>query len=180
MSAARRRLLLHVCCGPCATTTLERLVDHYDVTCLWLNPNIQPTEEHDLRLRNAERVAGHFAVELLVEPREEALWLGAIEGHEADAEGGARCRLCIGWRLERAAQVAAQGGFELLATTLTVGPRKPAKAINPLGQAAAEGAGLTFVAEDFGRANGFGRSLELSRELGLYRQSYCGCSFARR
>lgn len=180
MSAARRRLLLHVCCGPCATTTLERLVDHYDVTCLWLNPNIHPTEEHDLRLRNAARVAEHFAAELLVGPREEALWLDAIEGHEGDAEGGVRCSLCIGWRLERAAQIAADGGFELLATTLTVGPRKPAKAINPLGQAAAERAGLSFLSEDFGLRNGFGRSIELSHRLGLYRQSYCGCSFARR
>jgi predicted adenine nucleotide alpha hydrolase (AANH) superfamily ATPase len=112
MSAVRPRLLLHVCCGPCATVTLERLVGRYDVTCLWLNPNIQPSEEHDLRLRNARIVTAHFAVEMLQEPRAEGEWLQAVAGHEADPEGGPRCSLCIAWRLERAAQMAAGAGFE--------------------------------------------------------------------
>lgn len=180
MTAPRTRVLLHVCCGPCATVTLERLLPRYDVTCLWFDPNIQPLNEHDLRLENALVVAQHFGVEMLQEPREEDLWLRAVAGHEADPEGGPRCSLCIAWRLQRAAKVATAAGFELFATTLTVGPRKPAQIINPLGQAAAEAAGIRFLAEDFGRAGGFGRSVELSRQLGLYRQRYCGCSFARR
>jgi predicted adenine nucleotide alpha hydrolase (AANH) superfamily ATPase len=159
---------------------LERLLPRFDIACLWFNPNIQPAAEHDLRLENAQVVAEHFGVEMMVEPREEEAWLRVVAGHEHAPEGGTRCTLCIASRLQRAAQVAAAGGYEFLATTLTVGPRKPAKVIHPQGQEAAQKAGLQFLAEDFGRAGGFARSVELSRQLGLYRQRYCGCNFARR
>jgi hypothetical protein len=39
--------------------------------------------------------------------------------------------------------------------------------------------GVDFLADDFREYGGYARSVELSRMYGLYRQTYCGCGFAR-
>lgn len=48
----RPQLLLHACCAPCSSATLERLADHFDVTILYYNPNIAPPEEYHRRKPN--------------------------------------------------------------------------------------------------------------------------------
>jgi epoxyqueuosine reductase len=173
----RPRLLLHVCCGPCATVALERLLPEYEVVALWYNPNIQPAEEHDLRLAGALQVTQHFGVEMALLPRDEADWLEAVRGLEEEPEGGKRCAKCFRHRIARAVREAGEG-FSFVSTTLTVGPSKPAQIINGIGRAACAGTGLQFVEADFKLQNGFARSVELSRSLGIYRQRYCGCAFA--
>ena len=51
----RPQLLLHACCAPCSSATLERLADHFDVTILYYNPNIAPPEEYHRREAELER-----------------------------------------------------------------------------------------------------------------------------
>ncbi|MCE5219617.1 epoxyqueuosine reductase QueH [bacterium] len=173
-------LLLHVCCGPCATAVVERLSERFRVTMLWYNPNLEPDEEHDLRLAQARKVAEHLGCDLVVIPPDEEGWLQAVSGHEADPEGGERCRLCYEYRLRRTAQEAVERGFGTVATTLTVSPHKSAAVINEIGRQVTHGVQASFLAEDFKKQNGFLRSLELSREWELYRQRYCGCRFSQR
>ncbi len=172
-------LLLHVCCGPCATAVLERLADSFDVTAFWSNPNIQPQEEHDLRLANLRLVTDRAGVDLIVADRDEDDWLEAVEGYEDEPEGGRRCGVCFDYRLQRAAREASRLGIEHMATTLTVSPHKPAQRIHPIGRRVAAEHGLQFLEEDFKKQGGFQRSIELSKQLGLYRQRYCGCLFSR-
>ena len=43
----------------------------------------------------------------------------------------------------------------------------------------AEKYGIPFLPNDFKKRGGFLRSTELSKELGLYRQDYCGCVFSK-
>lgn len=74
----RPQLLLHACCAPCSSATLERLADHFDVTILYYNPNIAPPEEYHRREAELERFvrdAGYAArgitvVELPYDPQE--------------------------------------------------------------------------------------------------------------
>jgi epoxyqueuosine reductase len=176
----RSRLLLHVCCGPCATVALERLLPQYEVTAYWYNPNIAPPEEHDLRLEAARVVAAHAGVELVEAGYDPESWEECVSGLEDAPEGGARCEFCFAHRLANAAQYAQANRFTRLACTLTVGPRKNALLINTLGSALATAQGLRFVEADFRKQGGFLRSVELSRELGIYRQTYCGCAYSRR
>lgn len=171
----RPRLALHVCCGPCASAVVERLRDDWDVEGLWCNPNIQPREEHDRRLDSMRKLAQEIGLPLTVWPYEPQRWQEACIARMGDPEGGERCLICYQLRLRALAQFAAQRGIATTASTLTVSPHKPAARVNPIGERAAADHGVTFLAEDFKQRDGFLRSVQLSKQYGLYRQDYCGC-----
>ena len=172
------KLLLHVCCGPCATAVIERLLPRFDVLCFWYNPNIQPDDEYQRRLAAMRTVATMSGVELVEAERDEAGWEQAIAGLEREPEGGRRCDVCFDYRLRRAAQYAAEHGCTHLATTLTISPHKNRQAINQVGEDQAKTWGLSFVAGDFRKRGGFQRAAELIKEWHLYRQNYCGCRYS--
>jgi len=117
---------------------------------------------------------------LLVEACPASVWDGWVQGFEDEPEQGRRCLHCFKGRLEFSAAMAERLGFPLVATTLTVSPRKSASAINAIGAAAAEGLNTRYLASDFKKQDGFKRSCELSRHYNLYRQNYCGCRYSRR
>lgn len=177
---AEPRLLLHACCGPCATVALERLLPRFAVTVLWYNPNLYPPEEEQRRREAVLTAAASAGVQVLTPAASEAEWLAAVTGLDSEPEGGLRCVECFRLRLGRTAALAAAGGFTHLATTLSVGPQKRWEQIQAVGEAAAAASGLTFVAECFRKSGGYARSVELSKELRLYRQNYCGCRFSLR
>ncbi|MFO7675739.1 MAG: epoxyqueuosine reductase QueH [bacterium] len=172
------QLLLHVCCGPCATEALRRLAGEYAVIGCFANPNIAPEEEFLRRAAAAEQLAAAWHVPFEVLPCDHGAFLSAVRGLEAEPEGGRRCDICYRLRLGAAAERALAYGCTHLATTLTVGPRKPALAINPIGHDVCRKRGLEFVAGDWKKQDGFRRSVARARELGLYRQHYCGCEFS--
>lgn len=174
------RMLLHICCAPCSTHVVEKLRDSYDVTGFFYNPNIHPDGEYERRLATARTYARSTGLELLEGEYEVARWMEATRGLESEPEGGARCPLCYRLRLEETALRAKAGGYEYFATTLTISPRKKAGVINPIGMEIAVKYGLNFHADDFKKKDGFKRSVEMSREHGLYRQDYCGCVYSMR
>ena len=88
----------------------------------------------------------------------------------------ARCRACYRLRLEEAAQRAAKGGFEALSTTLAVSPYQYTDIIREELERAAAQAGVRAVFEDFRPF--YPEATRRSRELGLYRQNYCGCAIS--
>jgi len=177
--ADRPRLALHVCCGPCASAVIERLAEDYEVIAVWYNPNIDPAEEHDLRLEGMRRVAELSGVPLVELEHDPGAWAEACAGLMAEPEGGARCGVCFRMRLALVARWAEERGISALATTLTVSPHKSARRVNVLGQEVCRDRRIAFVAEDFKQRDGFRRSVELSREWGIYRQTWCGCAPAR-
>ena len=180
VESAKPLLGLHVCCGPCATVAIERLLPRFRLVCIWYNPNIYPPEEYQRRLANAIRACESFGLRLQQLSTSHRAWLEAVRGLEDAVEGRERCDVCIGLRLRAAAEAAAQAGCEYLCTTLTVGPQKNAEQIHRLGEHIAGQVGLRWLAETFRKKDGFRRSVELSRKLGLYRQDYCGCEFSLR
>ncbi len=101
-------------------------------------------------------------------------------GLEGEPEGGRRCRACYRLRLEEAARAAKERGLEYFTTTLTISPLKNAAAINRIGEELAEKYGVKHLPSDFKKKDGYKRSIELSKEYGLYRQDYCGCVYSKR
>ena len=99
---------------------------------------------------------------------------------EQEPEGGARCERCFQIRLDRTARFALAQGLDTFTTTLTISPHKNARVIHRIGEEVARRYGLRFLPEDFKKRDGFRRSIELSRQCGLYRQNYCGCVYSRR
>ena len=175
----RPRLLLHSCCAPCSSACLERLTPHFAVTVYFYNPNILPEAEFEKRLcwqRELLRLAPFAAdVELIVPDRDEGAFWSAVRGLEKEPENGARCTECFRLRLSRTADAAEELHFDYFTTTLTVSPHKDAERINALGFALAEGRVVRWLPTDFKKKDGYRRSVELSREYGLYRQDWCGC-----
>lgn len=175
----RPRVALHVCCGPCATSVIERLAREYEVTAVWYNPNIDPPGEHDRRLEAMRVVAERTGVPLIELEYDPQAWARACAGLMEEPEGGARCVECFRMRLERVARWARSRGIGALATTLTVSPHKSATTINALLQEICKPRGIEALTYDFKRQTGFERSVRLSKQWGLYRQRWCGCAPAR-
>ena len=181
LGEVRPRLLLHSCCGPCSSAVLEQVTAWFDVTVYFYNPNILPPAEFEKRLEwqkyLLEKAPFAKNVGLIVPRYDPAEFVAAARGLENEPEGGARCTECFALRLGRTAEAAREGGFDFFATTLTVSPHKNAPRINAVGAALGENAGVRWLPSDFKKKDGYKRSLELSREYGLYRQAWCGCGW---
>ena len=178
---------LHACCGPCASACVPRLkAKGDDVTLVFANSNIDTREEFERRREAAENLARAEGVPFAALPYDHDDWLREVAaGFEGEPEGGARCARCFRYSLSRTAAFAAENGLEAFSTSLTVSPHKRSATVFAAGHeaesaAAAEGRQVQFVDEDFKKRDGFKESVRRAAELGLYRQSYCGCEFSRR
>ena len=175
-----KMLLLHICCGPCATHVIDILGSDYEITGYFHNPNIHPEEEYLKRLDAARTVAEKQGIPLIEGVYKPETFFSAVKGFEHAPENGKRCRICYRLRLSETARYASGNSFDYIASTLTLGPQKKAAVINPIGTEEATAAGVTFVEGDWKKKDGFRHSCELSQEYGLYRQNYCGCLFSMR
>ena len=179
------KLLLHACCAPCSSYCLEFLRNYFDVTVFFYNPNITEEAEYSKRVLEEKRLIGEYnklegrKIEILEGEYKPSDFFEAVRGFEDCREGGDRCRKCFELRLSETAKVAKEEGFDFFTTTLTISPLKNADVLNEVGEAAGAAEGIAFLPSDFKKKNGYKRSIELSKEYGLYRQDYCGCGFSK-
>ena len=173
-----KTIALHVCCGPCASACVPRLVaDGREVTMVFANSNIDTAEEFERRRAAAAELAAHDGVAFEVVPYDHAEWLKEVAaGYEGEPEHGARCERCFRYSLRKVAEFAAAHGIGEFTTSLTVSPHKVSSQVFAAGREAGDG----FAEIDFKKGGGFQLSVARSKELNLYRQSYCGCEFSRR
>lgn len=177
---AGKRLLLHSCCAPCSSYCLEQVAPYFKTTVFYYNPNLDSAEEYEKRKREQIRflketgLAEFYDCDYSPEDFERI-----ARGLEGEQEGGARCKECFALRLKKTAETALLGGFDYFATTLTVSPLKNAELINRIGFSLQEELGVKYLPSDFKKRGGYLRSIELSREHGLYRQNYCGCIYSK-
>ncbi len=174
------KILLHSCCGPCSSTCIERLKPYFDVTVFYYNPNIYPKEEFIKRLETQNKVLSYFDVDLKYLEYNEEEYLSKVQGLELEKEGGERCKKCFYLRLKKTAEFAKQNGYDYFGTTLTVSSHKDEQIINKIGEEISNQLNIPFLYSDFKKHDGYKRSIELSKQLNLYRQNYCGCRFSLR
>ncbi len=153
-------------------------MEQFDVTVFYYNPNIEPFEEYEKRKAEQKKVCQHFNVPFVDCDYDNDAWKSFVSGLEDEPEGGARCEKCFLFRLERTAKYAKANGYDIFATTLSVSPHKNTTVINQVGEQVSEKESMDFLPESFKKKDGYLRSINLSKELGLYRQNYCGCHFA--
>lgn len=181
---AKPTLLLHACCAPCSSYCLEYLSKTFDITVLFYNPNIESEDEYNKRVNELIRFIDECksieGVNLEILDYDNSEFYDAVEGMEDYEEGGVRCFKCYELRLRKTAEYAQENDFEYITTTLTISPHKKADKINEIGLKVAEEYGLKYLLSDFKKNDGFKRSIELSNEYDLYRQSFCGCEFSKR
>lgn len=169
-------LLLHACCGPCSLEPLRLLREEgFEPTICWTNPNIQPVAEHDLRLETLQAWARDVAhVKVIVAGDDREKWERGVAPHGFDRE--ARCRACYALRLAESCRVAKEQGFTHISTTLAVSPYQLFDTCGDVLFALAKAHGLTPIWRDFRPY--YPAATTRSRELGMYRQNYCGCRFS--
>jgi predicted adenine nucleotide alpha hydrolase (AANH) superfamily ATPase len=169
------KAVLHLCCANCAIFPLKRLrADGYEVRGLFFNPNIHPFQEFARRREAVERLSAamEFPVIFLDQyPLEEFLRRVAFRESE-------RCQVCYQWRMEKAAEVARRGRYDVFTTTLLFSKQQQHERVRQIAQNEAAIRGVPFLYEDF--RLGWEEGNRVSREMGLYRQSYCGCVYSER
>lgn len=180
-------VLLHSCCAPCSSACIERLCDRCDITVYYYNPNIGEESEYlkrkeeQIRLINAYNAEkkGRYEIKIIDADYNPSSFAEMAKGLEDCPERGARCHKCYELRMRRTAEAALKEGFDYFASTLTLSPLKDSEAINRIGLRIEEETGMKYLPSDFKKRNGYLRSIELSKEYGLYRQNFCGCIYSK-
>ena len=177
-------LLLHSCCAPCSSYVISYLINYFNITILYYNPNISPKEEYEKRKKEQIKLIKTLKTKNKLDyldcDYDNDLYNKLIKGYENELEGGSRCKICFNLRLEKTAKLAKEHNYDYYGSTLTVSPHKNAKLINEIGKKLEEIHNIKWLYSDFKKNEGFKKSIELSKEYGLYRQDYCGCIFSIR
>lgn len=180
----KKKLLLHSCCAPCSSHVITLLVDYFDITVLYYNPNIEPIEEYEKRkseqLRLIEILNKKHNIKYMECDYENEEFKNVAKGLEKEAEGHNRCSRCYFLRLKKTAALASMYNFDYFATTLTVSPYKDMKKINKMGKVLEAKYNVKYLYSDFKKHEGYKLSIELSKQYNLYRQNYCGCLYAKK
>jgi hypothetical protein len=150
----------------------------HEVTLFFSNANLAPEAEWQKRLSAVYSLAKHDSIPVIVDETSHADWLTSVAaGFEHEPERGKRCERCFRYSLKRTYEAALEKKFDAFTTSLTISPHKPSTLIFQVGQLISPS---LFLAIDFKKHDGFKHGLQRSEELGLYRQSYCGCEFSVR
>lgn len=178
------RVILHSCCAPCSTYTLEFMCEYAEITILFANSNIHPEYEYRKRSDEQRKFIEKFNKETgnnvgFIEDEYKPLeFFKLVRGLEKEKEGGLRCQACFAYRLDIVAKKAVELGFDYFGSALTLSPMKNAELINKIGFSIQNIYATKYLPSDFKKNNGYKRSIELCNIYDVYRQCYCGCIFA--
>lgn len=177
-------LLLHSCCGPCSSYVLEYLSEYFRITVFYYNPNIYPSSEYNDRIieqkKVIENVKSKYQIDFIEGDYIVKDFYDTIKGLECKKEGEERCIECYKLRLKESAVLASKYGYDFFTTSLSISPHKDAHILNAIGNYYARRYNIKYLESDFKKKNGFKRSVEITNELNIYRQEYCGCIFSKK
>lgn len=182
----RPRILLHSCCAPCSTYTLEFLCQYADVTVFFSNSNIHPESEYLRRMIVQKKFIEDFNantgnnVQLIVDEYKpnDFIQMMVKQNLHNEKEGGKRCDACFNLRLDLVAQKAQELGYDYFGSALTISPKKNSQLINQIGMDIQKIYNTNYLPSDFKKNQGYQRSIEMCKEYDVFRQCYCGCVFA--
>lgn len=186
VESKRPKILLHSCCAPCSTYTLEYLNDFADSTIYFANSNIHPRSEYERRKIVQQQFVADFNdktdsnVQFLAAHYEPNEFIRLVKKNhlEMEPEGGKRCASCFQMRLDIVARKASELNYDYFGSALTLSPKKDSQLINEIGIEIQQFFDTNYLPSDFKKNNGYKRSVEMCRDYNIYRQCYCGCLFA--
>ncbi len=173
------KVLLHSCCGICSAHPIKLLKElGYEPIAYFFNPNIFPLAEYQKRLDAQKRLCEKLDCELIVEHYNPELYNEIISGYESEPERGKRCKRCFELRLLKTVQKARELNVGNFTTSITTSPYKDFNVVSEIGEHFSGYFKINFLNIDFKKKDGFLKSNKIAKELGLYRQDYCGCSLS--
>ncbi len=170
------KILLHICCGPCAIYPVQLLREEgFEVEGFFYNPNIHPYCEYKKRYETVIAASEHLGLNIIHHRYDFENFLREISSFSSREE---QHRFCWRIRLEETAKVAKTKGIANFTTTLLSSPYQDIKEIVRLGEEIAQRNGLHFISMNFRK--GFAQSHKISKEWRLYHQNYCGCLYSEK
>lgn len=183
----RPSLLLHACCAPCSSHTLNFLCQFFDVTILYYNSNIFPLAEYTKRRDEIEWFVSEYNnreskdVKILFPEYNHEEFMRDLRPLANEKERGPRCLLCYEKRVEEALRYGEKHGFDYATTTLTVSRQKDSQIINQIAQKiAVKYPKIKYFYSDFKKDGGLDKVKEMKARYNLYQQEYCGCEYSLR
>lgn len=171
------RLLMHICCGPCACICIRTLLaEGWNITGYFMNPNIQPLAEYLRRHEVAEQTCVYFGIPILFDDAAWNItdWLRAVQNRDTPPE---RCTYCVTSRMEATFTKAKEMGFTHFFSSLLYSKYQPHEAIRKAGERlSGQDGGPIFMYRDFRPY--WQAGIDLSISMGIYRQPYCGCVYS--
>lgn len=193
------KLLVHICCGPCAIYPLRKLLEGkpapealnqgVDVWGFFYNPNIHPYTEYRKRLEAVKTLAERMGIKVIYrdEYNLEEFLKNMVEAYGGDRSEipspvsiprSVRCKYCYSSRLEATALTAKENGFDGFSSSLLYSRYQNHEMIKGIGFMLADRYGIPFYYDDF--RLGWKEGIKESKEMNLYRQQYCGCMFSEK
>lgn len=174
------KLLMHICCANCSLYPIKKLFSEgIDVKGLWLNPNIHPYTEYQMRLESVQRLQKlwNLDIEYIDHYGLKEFIMAVVDSVQVDSDRNEeRCAICYSMRLEETARTAKKMCLDGFTTSLLVSPYQKFDMIIKLGEEMGKRYSIPFFLQDF--REGWKTGISLSKELGLYRQKYCGCIYS--
>ena len=172
------KILLHICCANCAIYPVKTLQEEgHNLTGFWFNPNIHPYQEYELRLDSVKDLAGKWRIGMIYTSEYDPAEFFKLQGNSPASERPERCKSCYRLRLEKTAEQAQKKGFDAFSTTLLISPFQDFEQLVIIGEELADKYDVPFYLRDFRQY--FSKAMTYAKELGLYRQKYCGCIFSK-
>ena len=164
---------MHICCANCSLYPIKTLTGKgISIKGLWFNPNIHPYTEYSLRLDALRQLQGLWKLDVDYIDN-----YGLREFIKATNNGAEdRCSMCYTIRLDETAKRAKELAFDGFTTSLLVSPYQKHDVIIEAGRGMEKKHSVQFYYEDF--RPGWKEGVRMSKELGLYRQKYCGCIYS--
>jgi len=169
------KVLLHVCCANCAIYPIKSMREEgLEVMAFFYRHNIHPYSEC-LRRQDA------------IEAYAEQIDLKVIYQEGYDLEGfirniafreSERCNYCYHDRLRSTALLARRGKFDYFSSTLLYSKHQKHELIRSIGDSIGKSVGVPFLYQDY--REGWKEGIECSKQMGLYRQHYCGCIYSEK
>jgi hypothetical protein len=89
-----------------------------------------------------------------------------------------RCNYCYHDRLRSTALLARRGKFDYFSSTLLYSKQQKHELVRSMGESIGKSVGVPFLYRDY--REGWKEGIERSKQIGLYRQQYCGCLYSEK
>lgn len=184
--SVKPRLLMQSCCAVCNSWPLEYLYPIFEITIYYNNSNIYPESEYALRLNELKSYVADFnttkntSIEIIEEPYDYAKYnADFLSKRRLDKEGLNRCGMCYALRINQALAYANQQGYAYCTTVMTISRQKNADKINGIARRLATAyPSVSYFYSNFKKNRGIDFSVDMAKQLGIYRQEYCGCEYS--
>lgn len=176
----KKKLVVHTCCAVCMIYP-KTLLEEYNTTYFFFNPNIYPVDEYNKRRDEFLKFVNKYSINYHIEENDKYVkeWNNITVDYKESKEKGERCKICFRFRLLKTFEYAKYTNADFFTTVMTVSPHKSSKDLEAIGQAISDD-NTKFLFIDFKKNDGFKKTSILADSEGFYRQSYCGCQYSIR